>query len=287
MDESSLETPTIDQGLAWPYIAAGLIAIGLFVWRRWFRLSSVPDRPVAFAPIEGLALFLVMYSMAALGALAAADIFNITPADDGTFSLADIAKRSAGAYVAQGLVALIFVWLVIKARKTATTTNCSFVRAVLMGVGGILIFFPIFILAGMISGWIYKLITNQPPDMISHTVLIQLIESPGDFWFFMMAALVLIGAPIMEEILYRGILQEIAIRMGFGRWLSIFAVSVIFTIVHIGAVSLSALPTLFIISLGFGWVYEKSGRLSASIVTHSLFNLTNILLATYAVAGSA
>ena len=287
MDESSVETSTIDQGLIWTQIVIGLIAIGLFVWRRWYRLNSAPSRPVAFTPIEGLALFLVMFSIAALGALAANKIFNIVPPEEGSLlSLADLAKSSSGAYVAQGLVALVFAWLVIKAGKAATNNRWPIARAVLLGVGGLIVFLPIVGLVGWISGQISLLITNQPPDPIAHTTLSQLIESPQDVWFFTMSALVLIGAPLMEEILYRGLLQQIAIQLGISRWQSIVGVSVIFAAMHFGAVEGSALPTLFVLSLGFGWVYEKTGRLWAPIVMHSLFNLTNIVLASIAAAAS-
>lgn len=287
MDESSVEAIAEDQGLVWPQIAVGLIAIGLFVWRRWYRLNDAPSRPVAFSPIAGLALFLVMFSIAALGALAANKIFNIVPPDEGSiFSLADSAKQRSGAYIAQGLVALVFAWLVIKAGKAAAHNSWPISRAVLLGMGGLIVFLPIVGLVGFISGQISQLLTDHPPNPISHSTLSQLIESPKDVWFFTMSALVLIGAPLMEEILYRGLLQQIAIQLGISRWQSIVVVSVIFAAMHFDAVEGSALPTLFVLSLGFGWVYEKTGRLWAPIVMHSLFNLTNILLATFTAASS-
>ena len=287
MDESSVEAIAVDQGLIWPQIAVGLIALGLFVWRRWYRLSSAPSRPVAFSPIEGLALFLVMYSIAALGALAANKIFNIVPPAEGSvIALEDLAKSSSGAYVAQGLVALVFAWLVIRVGKAATNNRWPIARAILLGVGGLIVFLPIVGLVGLISGQISQLITGNPPNPISHSTLTQLIESPQDVWFFTMSALVLIGAPLMEEILYRGLLQQIAIQLGISRWQSIVGVSVIFAAMHFSAVEGSALPTLFVLSLGFGWVYEKTGRLWAPIVMHSLFNLTNIVLATLTAAAS-
>lgn len=287
MDESSVEAIAVDQGLVWPQIIVGLIAIGLFVWRRWYRLNSAPIRPVAFSPIEGLALFLVMFSISSLGALACIKVFNITPPDEGSvLSLADSAKQLSGAYLAQGLVALVYVWLVIKAGKAAAHKCWPISRAILLGVGGLIVFYPIVGLVGLISGQISQLITDHPPNPIAHSTLIQLIESPRNVAFFTMSALVLIGAPILEEILYRGLLQQIAIRLGFGRWQAIFAVSTLFAAMHISAVDYSALPTLFVLSLGFGWVYEKTGRLWASIVMHSLFNLANILLASLTAAAS-
>ena len=64
------------------------------------------------------------------------------------------------------------------------------------------------------------------------------------------------------------------------RWPAILTTSVLFTLVHLGAVtSVDGLLALFVLSIGFGWVYEKTGRLSASITMHAAFNLANLLLA--------
>jgi membrane protease YdiL (CAAX protease family) len=40
-----------------------------------------------------------------------------------------------------------------------------------------------------------------------------------------------------------------------------------------------ALAALFVLSLGFGWVYEKTGRLEAAVTMHALFNAANVALA--------
>ena len=41
---------------------------------------------------------------------------------------------------------------------------------------------------------------------------------------------------------------------------------------------LRGLPALFVLSLGFGWIYVRTGRLTASIVMHAAFNAFNILV---------
>jgi len=55
--------------------------------------------------------------------------------------------------------------------------------------------------------------------------------------------------------------------------------SLVFTAMHVGAVDPHGLAGLFVLSLGFGWVYAKTGRLTASITMHMAFNAGNILLA--------
>ena len=54
---------------------------------------------------------------------------------------------------------------------------------------------------------------------------------------------------------------------------------------HAGAARWRALPALFVLSIGFGWIYEKTGRLWASIVMHVLFNAVNVVLAWVSVPG--
>jgi len=46
-----------------------------------------------------------------------------------------------------------------------------------------------------------------------------------------------------------------------------------------------ALVSLLVLSLGFGWVAQRSGSLLSSITMHALFNLGNLLAARTLVAG--
>ena len=75
---------------------------------------------------------------------------------------------------------------------------------------------------------------------------------------------------------YRGILQHTLVRGGLGRWPAIIGTSAIFALMHTFIVPWHALPALFVLSLGFGWVYEKTGRLAAAVTMHALFNAVNL-----------
>jgi len=39
---------------------------------------------------------------------------------------------------------------------------------------------------------------------------------------------------------------------------------------------------LLVLSIILGWIYERTGRLIASLILHGLFNATNLLLAQFA-----
>jgi membrane protease YdiL (CAAX protease family) len=95
-----------------------------------------------------------------------------------------------------------------------------------------------------------------------------------------MLVLLVIGPAILEEVLYRGLLQR-GLREWkvLGGWGAIVATSGIFVFMHAPIVPAYALPPLFILSLGLGWCYEKTGRLLAPMVLHGLFNAGNLALA--------
>ena len=99
----------------------------------------------------------------------------------------------------------------------------------------------------------------------------------------MIAIGALLCAPIVEETLYRGILQQSLRRLGLGRWWAILATSGLFALLHIPMLStevmLGSLAALYAAGILFGWIREQTGRLDAPIVAHILFNAFNLVFA--------
>ncbi len=280
-NDSSAVAPAPLEVLNWVYLGAGAVAVGLFFWRRWYRWGAGGRQLNVISPIGGLAMGLVMIGIGVIGAQVVARLFGIETdgQEPGSTSLADSGRLQLGFYSAQGIVVATFVWLVIRARRSAKVRRCGIVRAVWIGALALLLFWPIFNCTAVLASVVTEWFTNQTPDLIAHTTLQQLVDNPVDRWSVLMAALVLLAAPVYEEILYRGILQQAMVGAGIARWPAILTISFLFAFVHLGAVPLHALPPLFVLSIGFGWIYEKTGRLSASIMMHAAFNLTNLLLA--------
>ena len=276
VDPAPLEVPD------WVYIGAGLVSVGLFVWRRWYRWGTVRAQIRTLSPIALLAMGMVMLGIGRLGVEAAAWLFGIEPAGAGeaAMSLADRGRLQLGSYAAQTIVVAAFIWLVIRAKRSAQVHRYGMLRTVLTGVAALLLFWPVVNCVALAAGYVVELLTGNAPDPIAHALLAQLVESPADVWLYLVVALAVVGAPLYEEVLYRGILQHALVGAGMRRWPAILTTSVVFTLVHLGAVSsVDGLLALFVLSIGFGWVYEKTGRLSASITMHAAFNLVNLLLA--------
>ncbi|MCH8315959.1 MAG: CPBP family intramembrane metalloprotease [Planctomycetes bacterium] len=280
--DSSAVDPAPLEVLNWVYLGAGAAAVGLFFWRRWYRWGAVRSQLSTLSPVAGLAMGMVMLGLGRLGAQAAGWLFGIdlTSADGAAMSLADSGRLQLGSYAAQGIILAAFVWLVVRAKRSARARRYGIPRAALIGVVALLLFWPIVNCVAFAAGFVIEVLTGKAPDPIGHTLLAQLVESPVDVWLYLTIALVVVGAPVYEEVLYRGIVQQALVGAGMRRWPAILTTSVLFTLVHLGAVSsVDGLLALFVLSIGFGWVYEKTGRLSASIVMHAAFNLTNLLLA--------
>ena len=87
--------------------------------------------------------------------------------------------------------------------------------------------------------------------------------------------LVVVGAPVVEEIFYRGLLQR-PLLSDFPAPAVILGVAAVFSIIHFRPVEY---PGLFVAGLVFGVAAWKTGRVGMAIAAHVGFNLTGVLSA--------
>ena len=101
------------------------------------------------------------------------------------------------------------------------------------------------------------------------------------FWSWGAALTVLVLAPICEELLFRGVLQEM-----MSRWLvsiqrsqlwAVLAVSLLFALLHLTIRRDPFLLLTFFPSLVLGWHYLNRRSLPAVMALHSFYNLTYFL----------
>ncbi|HEV2523756.1 MAG TPA: CPBP family intramembrane glutamic endopeptidase [Gammaproteobacteria bacterium] len=88
---------------------------------------------------------------------------------------------------------------------------------------------------------------------------------------------------IAEEVLFRGFVQKylsIAFKkIRFGSGLALLIASILFAVVHTGGLTYILLA--FVSGILYGWVYIKTNRIEASILTHLFLNSIHILFLTY------
>jgi membrane protease YdiL (CAAX protease family) len=92
--------------------------------------------------------------------------------------------------------------------------------------------------------------------------------------FFFMAVLLVIGAPVVEEIFYRGMLLR-SLKRYLPVWPAILVDGFLFGLVHFDLVTL---PGLALFGVILAWLSHRSGRLGPNILAHATFNAATVLV---------
>jgi membrane protease YdiL (CAAX protease family) len=103
----------------------------------------------------------------------------------------------------------------------------------------------------------------------------ELIDRAGGATTLLLFLVVALGAPVVEELFYRGLLQRpLAARFNDG--LVVIGVALVFALVHFRPIEY---PGLFAFGLVLGITAIRTDRLGMPILTHIGFNVTGLLLA--------
>ena len=111
-------------------------------------------------------------------------------------------------------------------------------------------------------------------DRLSETAE-KLVDRASGGTMALLVVMVCVGAPIVEELVYRGLLQR-SLAARFEHVLAWLAASAWFAAIHFRPVEY---PGLFAFGLVAGACLMVTGRLGMPIATHVAFNVTGLLLA--------
>lgn len=101
-----------------------------------------------------------------------------------------------------------------------------------------------------------------------------LYDTASGGWLVALVLVVVVGAPIVEELVYRGLIQGSLARR-VNEPLALVLAAAWFAIIHFRPVEY---PGLFAIGLVLGLCALRTGRLGMGIVTHLAFNATGLVL---------
>jgi hypothetical protein len=104
----------------------------------------------------------------------------------------------------------------------------------------------------------------------------ELADAASGGWIVVLFLVVVIGAPVVEEIVYRGLLQQ-GLERSINPKVALVVTAAIFAAIHLQPVEF---PGLFAFALVLGWGYQKTQRLGLSIITHMAFNACGLLVVT-------
>jgi membrane protease YdiL (CAAX protease family) len=232
-----------------------VLSLGATLLVVWLVLRARGQDPVKGGPptearfnlAEALAVFLLAFSSQAIamGLLATAGVAEET--DRRLLSFA---------------VPLLVVWLGIRIYFDKRPEPGKPLRSAAFGVFGFLVWFPlvypVLLLTAVIydaAGWSWQ----------QQEVLTQLTAAPA--WKFFLIAVVQV--PLVEEAIFRGFLYR-GFRRYCGPALAIGISAAFFALVH--APNWPQMPALFVLGVGLGYLYERSGSLVTPITFHAVFN---------------
>lgn len=100
-----------------------------------------------------------------------------------------------------------------------------------------------------------------------------LYDSAEGGWLVVLVLIVVVGAPLIEELLYRGLLQG-AFARRIDETIAVVAVAAWFAIIHFRPVEY---PGLFVFGLVLGVCTLVTRRLGMSVLAHVAFNATGLV----------
>jgi membrane protease YdiL (CAAX protease family) len=164
---------------------------------------------------------------------------------------------------------------------------------VMVGGAGLALLLPVVFTASIVASTVAQWWGGSPPA-IGHRLLGPMFEAawPVRLGFFASAIVV---APVLEELIFRGLLQTSLLNLlrrgGVGqattRWMAIVGTTGVFLALHLGDAAPHALPALAVLSIGLGYLYERTGSLVVPVVAHAGFNAVNVAMAAAMLAGPA
>jgi len=251
--------------------------------RRWLVLEGRPGLGWLTSPMHLMLMCVATWLAGGVATLAAARALGL----DGTIDPAALSVRQMAIVTASSMGAgmLTAVGLIIWLRRIqlAPRATNSPARSIAFGVAMLVAWWPAIASAGWVAGQVQLMSTGIEPPAIGHTTLEHMVHGARDVWWWLMGLSAIVLAPILEECIYRGFVQQALRRAGLGPWAAVLLASVVFTLMHVGSVPAEAraasLTSLAVLSCCFGWVAERTGSLAAPIAAHVAFNLANLVIA--------
>ena len=102
----------------------------------------------------------------------------------------------------------------------------------------------------------------------------ELTSGVQGFEVVLLLVLLVVGAPLVEELFYRGLLQR-SLTAAWNDTLALVVTATLFGLAHF---QLLQLPALILFGLVVGYMAKRTGRLGMSVLAHSGFNATTVFL---------
>lgn len=270
-------------------LALGAVALA-GLWRAGClnrsALAAGPARPTGLHPLDVLVVFVLMVLGAELGqGVIGYLLAGRAVTDPAVSTLEQAGVVLVGQLVGKGpAVVYVLVRVLIEAgggkglRALGLNTRQGRWQLRVTGLA-LLAGLPILYALGVLVNLIGAALGFEPPT-VAHEMLVMLQEADSLEGVLAIVVSAVLVAAVLEEVLFRGLLQSVLLAW-WGpawRWTIVVVAAALFAVIHLGAASWNALPTLFVLGLILGWLYERTGSLWPPILLHAAFNAFNIAL---------
>jgi len=143
-------------------------------------------------------------------------------------------------------------------------------RTVLLAIFTCILILPIAWKLGDLSKTLLEHLGFHPETQTSVQALQTAVSKTQQIYFGIIA---IVMAPIVEEIMFRGILYPTIKQFGF-RKTALWGTSMFFALTHVNAMTFVPLTFMAVI---LTFLYETTDNLLAPIIAHSLFNAANFI----------
>jgi len=251
-------------------VEAVIVGLGVALFARWLLTTSLGRDALAHAKPRRnsmtlylpFAMFLLWFSLQ----------FTVLLVGDNT-SWQGLFRRN----VVASVTSLITVGVMLAAAQLAFARGIRGLglrlKTIPRDLGGafatLLAVWPLLLAAMSLTMRITRMRFGPDYQIPQHEALKMITASPAPPLLAILIVMAVVIAPLVEEILFRGLFQTM-IRSYLERpWPAIVVTSALFAAIH---ADWSHWPSLFMLSLGLGYSYEKSGSLLRPIFMHALFN---------------
>ena len=286
----------------WAFLVVGLVAAGV-VWRMGYlrrsALDGAPRRDTELGFLDLMVGLMLMY----MGMIAARLVMGrlglwveespaMTQADPVTSSPVALPQHQPVAFMQQALLGQALVQLPV---MLYVLWRCRLspggvaelglwprrpVHEAIAGLTALVISVPVVLGLGILVTLAGQWLLDEPRPEYGHELLVVLRESPSVWVTVGLLASAVLVAPLLEEVIFRALVQTslLGVWGPARRWLIVVTAAVVFTAMHTGQ-PWQVLPSLFVLGMILGWLYERSGSLLGPVITHAGFNAVNVVLA--------
>lgn len=126
----------------------------------------------------------------------------------------------------------------------------------------------------VLSTWLLLFIPGYTPA--EHDALLALRNADSPTWVMVVTVIsAVVLAPVVEELLFRGLVQPALARKLGSQWKAILLTGLFFGIIHVPLYQ--TMPALVFFGIVLGYAYAKTRSLTLVILIHAVFNAKTIL----------